>query len=754
MMATSKPQERLRVADAPPGRSHGQPALVHRGPLVPFTRWWRLAPPQDDPARSVVYGSDFALLKRRADVTLRGSAHAPGGRAERMLVRFRFGHRDNRFDRQLAVLGERIWRSAGVGLSPSEPQPFARLPLVYDRAFGGPGHRGNPCGVGASGRGPHIGDPLPNVEDPERLIVSPGDRPEPAGFAPLGGLWPLRWAKIGSYGPRYLPERWPFFPGDFDLDYFQHAPAGQQLDLLRGDEPFELGGLHPEHGVLRGSLPGLRVRCFAQTTEPAGGLFFEVPLGLDTVHFDLEEGKLTLLWRGLLEVSGEEALELGALFFLHEPLAEAPLGLEAAHQRYRAALGAEQPVADHPEGEPEPANRAGPAGPEEDLDAQAEARRQEILADVAALGLPMSLEQIQALADKPDEPPPPFDPKAFEPVLDRAGLDAETRAEIAKPLEQVAQGEPPAEAEEAPEDLRVRVVAMLAAGESFDGLDLTGADLHDLDLSGRSLVGTTLHAANLRGCSFATADLSRAALGQADLTDANLQGAKLAGADLSRAKLGGAQLAGADLQGAQLGQVSAPDADFAGAEADEIYLGEAQLEGCSFRDASLAKADFTRARLDRACFDGARGARMILLWAKGEKVSFQGADLSGACAHEAAFPGARLDGALASGSNWYAADLSRSAWRRGSLAGATLLHTSFESGSLEQTDLSGARLDRLRGRGAVLRKANLMQASAQGADLAEADLRGANLYGAALWEATLAGAKLDEAIIDGTLLAR
>ena len=54
------------------------------------------------------------------------------------------------------MIGEREWM---YGLLPwyrvTQPQPFTRMPLVYERAFGGDGHLANPDGCGyARGRLP------------------------------------------------------------------------------------------------------------------------------------------------------------------------------------------------------------------------------------------------------------------------------------------------------------------------------------------------------------------------------------------------------------------------------------------------------------------------------------------------------------------------------------------------------------------------------------------------------------------------
>ena len=90
----------------------------------------------------------------------------------------------------LRVSGDRVWGAGG----PSAPEPFTRMPLVYERAFGGVDRQvarsRSATGTGAirSARGFAVtrdnldGVPLPNIEYPDELIASWDDRPRPAGF--------------------------------------------------------------------------------------------------------------------------------------------------------------------------------------------------------------------------------------------------------------------------------------------------------------------------------------------------------------------------------------------------------------------------------------------------------------------------------------------------------------------------------------------------------------------------------------------
>src|SRR5947199_300693 len=78
----------------------------------------------------------------------------------------------------------------------SSPAPFAKLPLRYERCFGGadPGRPDDPATADPRnpvGRGFYadnaaaIGQPLPNVEHVKARIESRRDRPAPCGFGPI-----------------------------------------------------------------------------------------------------------------------------------------------------------------------------------------------------------------------------------------------------------------------------------------------------------------------------------------------------------------------------------------------------------------------------------------------------------------------------------------------------------------------------------------------------------------------------------------
>ena len=176
----------------------------------------------DDLQKSLLYSTDFAPFKPRADAMVLATAHAPGGRPiARLPIRIKIGP----IDKRLTAFGLRTWRNGIFGRAGfTEPKPFASLPITYENAFGGPGSKKNPVGRGIES------EDMPQVEDPRRPVTKSRDNIDPAGFAPdcngvAAALRPRRQVR------RALAEgRWPWFPEDFDYGYFNAAPRDQQIE--------------------------------------------------------------------------------------------------------------------------------------------------------------------------------------------------------------------------------------------------------------------------------------------------------------------------------------------------------------------------------------------------------------------------------------------------------------------------------------------------------------------------------------------
>jgi hypothetical protein len=258
----------------------------------------------DPGSTSIRVPSDVSLAKPGTDVLLIGHACSPQGRpATQIEVSLQVGQ----VRRVVRVVGDRVWRAGNVGAEMSEPRPFSRMPLVWERAYGGSDvtadgprpHPVNPVGRGyrtRDSRRPVEGVALPNLEDPSALLTDWKDQPPPACFAPVAPHWEPRRSFAGTYDERWERERAPFLPADFDPRFLQLAPPGQATSRpLGGDEAVELRGAHPS-GALRFRLPGVRV----QATYVVNGGSEVRPAPLDTVLIEPDAGRLVLVWRAAL----------------------------------------------------------------------------------------------------------------------------------------------------------------------------------------------------------------------------------------------------------------------------------------------------------------------------------------------------------------------------------------------------------------------------------------------------------------------
>ncbi|WPH21121.1 DUF2169 family type VI secretion system accessory protein [Variovorax paradoxus] len=284
-----------------------------------------------EPGRSSIkYEADLVLTKRTTDVLCVGHACAPGGSPVDVLdVGFRVGP----VQKVLRVFGDRMWGALGA----SSPEPFVRMPLVYERAFGGvdlqSGHPErdwdwrNPVGTGfAVSRGNANGLRLPNIEYPGQPVRSWEDRFPPAGFGPIEAHWQPRASFAGSYDDHWLKTRQPLLPEDFDDRFFQCAPADQQSpEFLRGGEPVVMYRLAPG-GDLRFLLPkvylGFETRFYDGTREihktrklhsvilepdfPRVSLVWHSPL---PCHFKVQKLERTIVTLKTGPANGEPALD-------------------------------------------------------------------------------------------------------------------------------------------------------------------------------------------------------------------------------------------------------------------------------------------------------------------------------------------------------------------------------------------------------------------------------------------------------------
>lgn len=298
-----------------------------------------------EPNRSSVrQESDLAPYKPHTDVIVVADACAPQGRASTLFpVALRIDDASTQgaaagapvLRKVLLVSGPREWRrrhsalrALGLFILPpwrlTAATPIGALPLRYEYAYGGenkvlvgdpaagrvpkrdrlPGRQPlsgnadspdaiahgvcehNPLGRGHAERwylhaARPARIPAPQIEAPDEAATRLGKPATPMGFGVVGRAWTPRLALAGTYDERWLEERHPRLPSDFDFAYWNGAPADQQVTPhLSGDERIALFNLCPQVQGTGGDADGNTV------------LSFDLPGHLPFVLVRFDDGRL------------------------------------------------------------------------------------------------------------------------------------------------------------------------------------------------------------------------------------------------------------------------------------------------------------------------------------------------------------------------------------------------------------------------------------------------------------------------------
>lgn len=692
--------------------------------------------------------------------------------------------------KELWVVGDRQWNS---GVS-TDPIPFDKMPVTWDRAFGGEGYVPNPVGRGIVPVKNDAGQSilhLPNVEFPKKLVSSPGDRPLPASFAPIDPSWQRRINKMGTCDKKWFETRYPDFPDDFDPTYFNIAPEDQMFDApFVGGEPIVVEHMHPTKEKLEGSVPRLLARCFVSRE---GAITKDLPLRCDTLWLLPHVERMVMVFRGFTEIADDEASDVLDVMFALEragepkPMSHYTHVREKRLDRERGAMWSLREKDLLPEG-----MKAGNAVEQNSLE---ELLKREGLAEKVAdaraqVELDRAREAFRENGIDPDQHLPREIPKRAEtPAMDDLGehvekLEAEAKAateqaetlqeskleelrkackennlDFDKMLEDAkkSQGGPPKWSAQA-ELERLNEMATLSANtgvelpETSRLLDPDLVDkLHTVEKDLKDTYRKYVHhmprvpespveeRLRIRAEVFVLLD-EKASLTDRDFTNGDLSGIDFSGCDLSRSFL-----EGADLSGCRFVQATLEDTVLARAKLDGAVLDRAKMRRCNLGEASLVGAtvtggvDATESVWVRANLSGANLRGILLDKADISEAKLDDADLSQMKASEVTvlksdFRGVKLRGAVIEKSNLLELDLSGVDLSEVSLPGTVLLDVKADKATFDR-----AQLENLRVVGADA-GCSLVGATFRGANLRNSFLRGAKMEGADLSDALLEGA--------------
>lgn len=686
-------------------------------------------PDDDEQQGSVRYASDFAHFKPGTDVGIVGHCHVPSESAvTSCAVRFAI----NAHARELHVFGDRFWkRKAGV-LGVTGPAPFKKMELRYENSFGGQGFEQNPAGKGAEKVTQDNGAtvwPLPNIENPYQRIGSPDHKPEPAGLGPLNANWQFRNQKLGTYNKKWLEQKWPWFPDDFDPTYFNSAPQMLQFNsYLIGNESLQFVNMHPDIPDYRSRLPGLKVRCFTRTHSAIpsiGKSFQEIDMKLDTLWVDMDAEKLVLVWRGWSRVDSEEMEDIQDILVIVQALDDQSQEVEECYALLnKRKLELEQELIEEEPEEPE-----APVEPEP---------VEEEPVNIDAIFAKAETDSRQSLMDAGidlDNLPKPTDEDKRKEAELLAELGIESHEE--NPL------------------TRKQVQTRALNKESFFEEDFTGLDLSGIGFSGIDLREVNLSGLDLKNGSFSSADLSGAILSGADLSGADFRGACLRDADLTGALLAGANLEGAILESAVFESCESHSAKFDNVQATRVDFSNAKLRGSRFGGAVLVEASFEEADLNHAVMTETQLQNVTFDKATAIHGNFGGADMSGVRASDNCdFSGAILSGCQLEGANFEGARCIQTDFSYSDMHDVNLIAANLKDANLNCADLRQAKLTKACLENASMVQANLYEASLEKAVVRNTDLRSANLYAAELLNAEIVHSNFEQANLKMTKLDR
>lgn len=257
-----------------------------------------------DPATTeLLEETDFNLDKSRTDVLLVGHAHAPDSRpVTETTVRLKVEN----VDKQVRVLGERLFVEGAFSLTTTRPRPFQQIRTTWHRAYGGTDAQGrtpawepaNPVGVGFARNPKHLdGRPAPNFE------YAGADWLVPAGFGPVARHWASRLRYAGTYDDDWAARRDPLPPRDFDRLFHQCAPVDQQTRRpLVGYEEVRLGNFTAD-GFLGFLLPRV---TFDVVTRFRGRPDRRQDVVIHTLWLRPDERRFTVIWHSALPCPYDE----------------------------------------------------------------------------------------------------------------------------------------------------------------------------------------------------------------------------------------------------------------------------------------------------------------------------------------------------------------------------------------------------------------------------------------------------------------
>jgi hypothetical protein len=249
---------------------------------------------KENPRQSARYPSDLCVEKRGTDVVVVGDALS---RKPVTFVDVAVKVRDKMLAARVHGAREYFRHLADVAISASVP--FERMPVEYERAFGGMSEDfsivepRNPAGVGiAKNQRDLVGKLAPQIEAPSLPHKTAADRHPPVGLGAVLTHWSPRRECAGTFDEKWKATRAPLMPLDFDIAHNNVASPGLMFDppLAPGD-PISVLGM--SHDLFELRLPPMPVVLRARYDDRSE----EARPVVDTVLLEPTRGRMEMVVR-------------------------------------------------------------------------------------------------------------------------------------------------------------------------------------------------------------------------------------------------------------------------------------------------------------------------------------------------------------------------------------------------------------------------------------------------------------------------
>jgi len=653
------------------------------------------------------------------------------------------------------------------------------------------------------------GEPAPSVQDPEEPMTTASARYRPAGFWPLPVTSPERRKNLGTFDRRWLEKDWPSFAPDTHMDFFQMAPAAQQLPVyFTGDEEGEIVGMHAQQARMHVKLPGKCARCIFKRTSSQAELFAgwsQTIMHPETLYLFPNEGVGALLHRGVIQVERADALDLTEVLFQLEPPTLNTPASDIMKQFYRARwLQPTEPPASpsaEPTTTPPPVTAAAQKATKQVTHAGTVKLWPEFEYVLSQPGItPQMAQTIRQATDPVQALAVELKRQlhegrvAFEAALQESGQTEQDYLQAAAALPEVKKAlgstTPPLSLsaelgamtdfiDTLVDNLRRSMpvassvpptATQVASHTALSDPDSQAADQMRQFIQEQSAQATQFHGMNLSGLCLAGLDLSGLDFSDAicegtQFQECQLAGANFKGAIVTRANFTQAQMASIDLSDSVCQQAVFDNAVLHKANLTKADLTDCSCRGTCFDKATLQKTKLNQSDLSAATFVGINGTELACNEALVADCDFTEAQLERADFMKAKLSTCKFEHVISNRLEFSGATVKECQFVHAVLsASVAMLKTSFDGCRFEDTDLSGSNwttaevsntlflacnLSKLDCSSGALVKTRLSRCQAAGLSLFSCVLEGVHLVQNNLMQASFHGAVINAASMVG-----